>query len=252
MNLLINGVFAQSLRYAHKIIFRISTIYRRAFFSHALILNNNPHKSTGSSMTKNRNIQIYLVVFLLSFFLITSISNPVLAHKVMIFGWVEGDSVFSEAKFSGGKKAMNAGVKVFDKGGKQLLNGKTDDKGRFSFKIPKLTHLRIVLNAGMGHSAEWSIPESELRESCGNLSSKTNEPSKPINSALSKEEIKGLIEETLDRKLRPIIKIITESQSKGPSFTEIIGGIGYVFGLMGLVIYFRNKRKKTDIKEHDN
>jgi hypothetical protein len=46
--LLINGLFAQSLRYAQRIILGISTIYLRLFFSHALILNENPHKSTES------------------------------------------------------------------------------------------------------------------------------------------------------------------------------------------------------------
>jgi hypothetical protein len=50
MILLINGLFAQSLRYAQKIILGISIIYLRLFFSHALILNENPHKSTESLM----------------------------------------------------------------------------------------------------------------------------------------------------------------------------------------------------------
>ena len=48
MILLIYGLFAQSLRYAQKIILGISTICLRLFFSQALILNENPHKSTES------------------------------------------------------------------------------------------------------------------------------------------------------------------------------------------------------------
>jgi len=49
---LINGLFAQSLRYAQKIILGILTIYLRLFFSQALILNKNPYKSTESVITK--------------------------------------------------------------------------------------------------------------------------------------------------------------------------------------------------------
>lgn len=200
-------------------------------------------------MEKRQNIKIYLTILLLVSLLMISVNPPALAHKVMIFAWVEGDTVFTESKFSGGKKVMNAQVLVFDKGGEQLLEGKTDNKGKFSFKVPKLTDLRIVLNAAMGHKAEWTMPESEIRESCGDPGSKkTDEPSQAIAVGLSKEEVKKLVEESLDRKLRPIIKMITESQSKGPSVTEIIGGIGYIFGLMGLVIYFRNRRKKMDSK----
>jgi len=48
MILFINGLFAQSLRYAQKIILGISTICLWLFFSHALILNKNPHKSIKS------------------------------------------------------------------------------------------------------------------------------------------------------------------------------------------------------------
>jgi nickel transport protein len=62
---------------------------------------------------------------------------------------------------------------------------------------------------------------------------------------LSKEEIKELIEDSLDRKLRPIVRMLTESQSKGPSVNEIVGGIGYIFGLMGVALYFKNRGKRS-------
>jgi hypothetical protein len=39
----INGLFVQSLRYAQKIILGILNICLWLFFSHALILNKNPH-----------------------------------------------------------------------------------------------------------------------------------------------------------------------------------------------------------------
>jgi hypothetical protein len=43
----INGLFAQSLRYAQRIILGISTICLWLFFSHALSLNKNPHLLVG-------------------------------------------------------------------------------------------------------------------------------------------------------------------------------------------------------------
>lgn len=62
---------------------------------------------------------------------------------------------------------------------------------------------------------------------------------------LTKEEIKDLIDDSLDRKLRPIVRMMTESQSKGPSVNEIVGGIGYIVGLMGVALYFKNRGKKS-------
>ena len=197
-------------------------------------------------MEKRHNSTMYVLMLFFASILIISASTPVLAHKVIIFAQVEGDTIFTESKFSGGRKATGAQVLVFDREGKQLLEGKTNNKGEFSFKIPKLTDLRIVLNAGMGHKAEWRIPESEIKEA-GGISEKkrAGEYSQPIDAALSKQEIKELIDESLDRKLRPVVRMITESQSKGPSVTEILGGVGYIFGLMGVALYFRNRGKKA-------
>ncbi|MBW2334841.1 MAG: hypothetical protein JRF06_07055 [Deltaproteobacteria bacterium] len=204
-------------------------------------------------MEKRHTSTMYLLILFFASILIISTSLPVSAHKVIIFAWVEGDTVFTESKFSGGREATGAQVFVFDKEGKQLLEGKTNNKGEFSFKIPKLTDLRIVLNAGMGHKAEWRIPESEIREAGDILEEKrAGGFSQPIDVGLSKEEIKELIEESLDRKLRPILRMMTESQSKGPSVTEIVCGIGYIFGLMGVAIYFKNRGKKRREVNRDN
>ena len=194
-------------------------------------------------MKKGRNIRFSFIILLLTTIILIGSNVNALAHKVTIFGWVEGDTVFTESKFSGGKKAINAPVVVFDKDGKKLLEGKTDNNGEFSFKIPKVTDLRIVLNAAMGHKAEWMIPESEIREA-GPIVEKNSaaEPSGPISVGLSKEEVQKIVEDSLDKKLRPIIRMMTESKNTKPSLSEIIGGIGYIFGLMGLALYFKKRK----------
>ena len=196
-------------------------------------------------MKKGYNIRLFFIFLFLTSIIITGSNIPALAHKVMIFAWVEGSTVFTESKFSGGKKAINAPVVIFDKDGKKLLEGKTDNKGEFSFKVPKLTDLRIVLNAAMGHKAEWTVPESEIRKA-GNILEKKSavEPSGPTTVGLSKEEVKKIVEDSLDKKLRPIVRMMTESKNNEPSITEIIGGVGYIFGLMGVAIYFKNRKKK--------
>jgi len=186
-----------------------------------------------------------LIILFLASILVISTPLPAFAHNVIIFAWVEGDTIFTESKFSGGKRAINAQVQVFDREDKQLLEGKTNNKGEFSFKIPKLTDLRIVLTAGTGHKGEWTIPESEIQEVAALLEKKkAEEPSQPTAVGLTKEEIKDLIDDSLDRKLRPIVRMMTESQSKGPSVNEIVGGIGYIVGLMGVALYFRNRGRK--------
>ena len=197
-------------------------------------------------MKKAPKFCIHSFMLVLACLLVIGLDPPVMAHKAVIFAWVEGNTVFTESKFSGGNKAINAHVAVFDRENRKLLDGKTDANGEFSFKVPKLTDIRIVLNAGMGHKAEWSIPESELREASVNLGGKKGDgSSQPMDgSGLSKEEIKALIEDSLDRKLRPIMRMMAESKTQGPTVTEIVGGIGYIFGLMGVALYFKNRGEK--------
>ncbi len=196
-------------------------------------------------MKKRHNTRFSFIILFLTAIILIGSHVPALAHKVMIFAWVEEDTVFTESKFSGGKKAINAPVVIFDKDGKKLLEGKTDNKGEFSFKIPKVSDLRIVLNAAMGHKAEWTVTESEIREAGAIVEKKkAAEPSGPIAVGLSKKEVQKIVEDSLDKKLRPIVRMITESKNKGPSLTEIIGGIGYIFGLMGIALYFINRGKK--------
>lgn len=84
------------------------------------------------------------------------------AHRVNVFAWVEGDKVFVECKYPDGTKVHEGVIKVLDSSGKELLNGKTNDKGEFSFKVPKIDDLKIVLEAGMGHRAEWPLSKQDL------------------------------------------------------------------------------------------
>jgi nickel transport protein len=87
---------------------------------------------------------------------------PASAHRVNIFAWVEGGRVFVECKYPDGTKVHEGVIRVIDSAGKELLKGKTNDKGEFSFKAPKIDNLKVVLEAGMGHRAEWPLSKQDL------------------------------------------------------------------------------------------
>jgi nickel transport protein len=190
-----------------------------------------------------------------------------LAHKVTVFAWVEGDTVHVESKFSGGRRPVAAPVKVYDARGNLLLKGVTDEKGEFSFKVPKKTEMKIVLLAGMGHKGEWTIPFSDLEAVSAGTATQaavTNSPSsKPVDPDQAKgaistvganpvpagyvtaAEIRKAVEAALDTKLKPVMKLLVETRRSGPSVTDILGGIGYIFGLIGVAAYFSAKRRKS-------
>lgn len=203
--------------------------------------------------TDNR---FYFLSFILLMLLQTFYNQPAFAHKVTIFAWVEGDTIYTQSKFSKGRKAKGALVTVFDMEGNRLLEGTTDEKGEFSFKIPKKTGLKVVLKASMGHMSEWKIPVEEIAaaQSSQNTTPETGvitDTTSPSNRApisgptcFQRKEIRRLIDESLDQKLSPIISMLANCQDQEPGISEVMGGIGYIFGLAGVALYFANRRKK--------
>lgn len=185
----------------------------------------------------------------LTFALFFLMPGQSLAHRVNVFAWVEGDTVFTESYFPGGQKVSGSRIEVFDPQGNRLLRGKTNEQGMFSFKIPKKTDLKIVLHASMGHRAEYVLPKEELSASAYPTSidrqhqEQANIQEESGTTSIDKQELEAIVGKILDEKLRPIKRKLAESGSSEPTWRDIVGGIGYIVGLMGLALYFSNRRK---------
>jgi len=184
--------------------------------------------------------------------------SPALAHKVSIFGWVEGNTVHTQSKFMGGKRPEQALVEVFDTSGNLLLKGKTDSQGLFSFQTPIKSDMQIVLSTGMGHRADWMITSSDFQETVTepkhnhNIKTITQRDSHTSNPSLEKglsaAEITTLVETTMDRKLKPLMDRIAAMNENQISLSDILGGIGCILGLVGLVTYIQYCRKRNDVE----
>jgi nickel transport protein len=207
-----------------------------------------------------RPYRIFTLTLLASFL----VTGNAWAHRVNVFAWAEGDTVYVESKFSGGKKIMGGDIIVSDSNDVVLLTGQTNDQGEFSFKRPQPTELKIILQAGMGHRAEWTLPvddghadhsADDARAEKANAHSKTISPDDPIDhqhtktqaavyAGPSRSEIEAIVEKALDKKMKPVLEMLAESNAKGPDIGDIFGGIGYIIGLVGIGAYFHNRKKK--------
>jgi len=180
-----------------------------------------------------------------AFLIIIMMNVSVFAHKVNVFAYVEGKRIYTESYFNDGKKCIDSKIEVFDNQGNKLLEGLSDEEGMFSFKIPPEDgDLKIVLTASMGHRAEYSISEGEIKGSSGLIKKENEEPVSiisPETSSIDLKEIQSIIEDVLDEKLKPIMiemREIKKSYEDRISFTEIIGSIGYIVGIFGIIAYF--------------
>ncbi|MBI5580248.1 MAG: hypothetical protein HY895_13940 [Deltaproteobacteria bacterium] len=198
-------------------------------------------------------IVVWAVVLGVSFVLHDNAS----AHRVNIFAWVEGDTVFVECKYPDGTKVHEGVIRVRDSGGKELLNGKTNTKGEFSFKVPKQDDLTVVLEAGMGHRADWPLSKQDLAPAGEAPQAEPTAPPQPAPkteattpaakesapgaASLPPADIDQAIEKALDKKLAPVVRMLAEMHEQKVRLTDVLGGIGYIIGLVGIAAYFKRK-----------
>ncbi len=105
-----------------------------------------------------------MVKILVAFALLTFMANFSFAHGVKIFAYVEEGKVITESYFADGSPVKNGRVEIYTKEDKKILEGTTDDKGVFSFKIPSgVSELKVIVDAGMGHRASYKLKEEDLK-----------------------------------------------------------------------------------------
>ena len=85
-----------------------------------------------------------------------------MAHKVNLFAYVEGGTVYTESYFPDGTPVESGKVLVYDSQGELLLEGVTNKAGLFNFAVPKIDDLTIEIQASMGHKNSYKLKKAEV------------------------------------------------------------------------------------------
>jgi nickel transport protein len=206
----------------------------------------------------------YLIAAMSGLFLL-SLATPALAHRVLVFAFAEGDTIHTESKFVGSGAVQKGQVLVQDKKtGQTLLTGTTDDQGKYSFKIPpeatagKLD-LLIVTEAAMGHKGEWLLKADSYllggKSTTAAAGPGVSTPATPAPAAsppvasgakaasVDQQALEAALDKSLERHLAPLKEMLTDLTIHRTSFTDILGGLGYIMGIFGLWAYFTSKKQ---------
>jgi len=206
-------------------------------------------------------------------------ASPAAAHKASVFAAVQGKVISGEAYFRDGSPLRNAQVTVFDPAGAKLGETKTDAEGKFSFEPRRRCDHRLVVDGGEGHAAEYTVRAEELPTA---LSAGKTAPAKPSPALppatpqaaqpLSRAPVAPLPSTVPDSPARPaatapqaapgmaelhgklealekqIVQLRRDLAARDDStrLRDVLGGIGYILGLMGLAFYFRGARRKAE------
>lgn len=184
---------------------------------------------------------------------------PAFAHGLNIFAWLENGQILVQCDFGQGRPAVNAHITVYDSvDKKELTQGQTSAQGKFSFTVPEVIRqghgLTIVADAGQGHRGEWSMDASELYAAAAltagfehsalqNGHGDASTPGTPLpQAAVPGQQLRAIIDEALELKLAPIRREIAALSASGPTIAEIVGGIGWIIGLVGIGLYFKSRK----------
>lgn len=178
-------------------------------------------------------------------------SSPASAHKIKVFATGEGATIAGSVYFPGGGKARNMTVAVFGPNEKKLGETTTDENGEFTFETSIRCDHTFVVKTSDGHRAEYTVSADELASSLQPLS--TASPPKsadkppaavPSPTTVSSDDLPRLVEQAVSRQIRPLREQLDRYEEK-VRLHDILGGIGYILGIMAVVLYFKRKQGRS-------
>jgi nickel transport protein len=174
------------------------------------------------------------------------------AHKLSVFAYIENNTLVGEAYFNDGAPVRHSAIHVSDTENNLIAEGTTDEKGQFSIPIDitDLQSLLVSVNGGMGHMGQTVVtidtaePDKATEKAEKETNSNATESSNSTIS-LSEENISALMQEIVQKEMAPLrneLFLLRKEISK-PKLSEIIGGIGYIVGLVGVALWVGGRKK---------
>jgi nickel transport protein len=179
------------------------------------------------------------------FFLLFFIPSLAAAHEVHVSAVVEGSKIRGEAYFEGDRPVREGVVKALDPLGEILAETKTDAEGKFTLPARYRCDYRVLVDAGGGHGGEAYVEAEDLP---ADLPPRAGVPPAEhghaphahaaADSAAPSDEL-----HELQHEIEQLHRALDHYESKR-RLTDVLGGIGYIFGLAGVGMYVLSLRKR--------
>ncbi len=180
------------------------------------------------------------------------------AHKVHIFAAGNGDAISGYAYFSGGERARNCPIRVYDSSGRKVTEVRTNARGEFRIPVHFRCAYRLNLDTGDGHTAHATVPADELdpalpspagaaksaparstaRSAKSSADSANAAP--PLPAPDTARDLSRILDRVIARRLYPIEERLDRYQEK-VWLHDILGGIGWIVGCAGAWVLLRNR-----------
>lgn len=193
------------------------------------------------------------------------------AHKVKVFATAEEDTISGYVYFSGGNRPRSAVIRIAGPGGAALGEAKTNENGEFSFKAKYSCDHILTMDLEDGHAARFTIKSEELpaglpplprapEKTLGEAGTPPKEPvaeesesvmapgasevsGSPSRPGMETAVAEAVVAEAVSRQIRPLREQLDRLEAK-IRLSDVVGGIGCLFGVTGIAFYFLGVRKR--------
>ena len=173
------------------------------------------------------------------------------SHKLKVFATAVGADISGYAYFVPGGRAQEASVIVKRADGSIADTLHTNENGDFSFAATSATDHAILVDAGDGHEARYTVHASEITigGQATPVPAATSAPAdqsvQTASPAAGTVDIAPIVEQAVARQLRPLREQIDAWQEK-IWFHDVLGGLGYIIGIAGLFYGLTGTRRARE------
>lgn len=167
---------------------------------------------------------------------------PAWAHKLKVFAAAEGAQIVGTAYFAGGGKAQNSAGRLLAADGLVVAEFHTGEDGAFRLGVSSRQDYRISIDSGDGHVAEAHVAAAELPESLPASGTTVAAPVQAV-AAAQPAPATDAVELAVARQVLPLRQQIDALEER-TRFSDIMGGIGTIFGICGLYAWIASRRNR--------
>lgn len=216
-------------------------------------------------MRRSRSEALRIELALLAVLAGTWSAAPALAHKMVVFATGADHAIEGEVYFHGGEPARDVKVTLVASGDQVVGETTTDREGKFRFPVRFRCDYRVIADAGAGHGAEYTVPADELPADLPQRGAEDRpgkKPSEPAVSPVPDEHAAATPSESHDEPLAvpdadrgnadveaigrqvAALRRDFDRYRNELRLRDVLGGLGYLLGIMGTAFYFLGVRRK--------
>lgn len=190
--------------------------------------------------------------------LLTTVT-PTWGHSLKVWARAEQGAVIrGRVYFPGGGRAAGVAVRVLGPDGRQVAETMSDDAGEFAYIAQVRGDHTFVAQTGDGHRAEFTVSASALPTDLPELQGSAADGTQAVRqqtearpdvdmatvepAATNAAEIERLVDRAVSRQVGELAAQVEAYESRR-RVSDIIGGIGYIIGLAGLVLWMKSRSR---------